>query len=140
MAKNKASSANGFELYSRLANAKKYMHESDLEFGYLYYISARNAHLGIWNPGKRGFVISRYKFDLNYLFIEYHYDTGSPYGTVKPFIKIEKNPFDDKSIQIISEGPEQLNNVKLSVSILEYLNRKAIEVPFTWIKDKLNSI
>jgi hypothetical protein len=62
------------------------------EDGYLYIISARNARLGIFHKEERGFVISRFKFGHNSLFVEYHWDTGEPYGTVQPFEKVEKAP------------------------------------------------
>ena len=41
---------------------------------------------------EKAFTISRVKFSDNYLFDEYHYDTGAPYGTVYPFKEIEKAP------------------------------------------------
>jgi hypothetical protein len=55
---------------------------------YVYYIHARNAKVGIFNENDNGFIISRYKFDENFLFTEYHWDTGEPYGTVKPLKKL----------------------------------------------------
>ena len=128
-----------FQLYSKLANSNNYLHESELESGCLYYINARNAHLGIWIPKKSGFIISRFKFDANYLFIEYHFDTGTPYGTVKPFIKIEKVPFDNMQIQRLGQDTVPSSKNKLYESILNYLNLKADEVPFLWIEDKINN-
>lgn len=58
--------------------------------GYVYYIHARNAKVGIFNENDNGFIISRHKFDKNFLFTEYHWDTGEPYGTVKPIRKLYK--------------------------------------------------
>jgi hypothetical protein len=52
--------------------------------GYVYYIHARNAKVGIFNKSDNGFIISRHKFDKNFLFTEFHWDTGEPYGTAKP--------------------------------------------------------
>lgn len=52
--------------------------------GYLYIINARNSKLGIFKKENSSFIISRFKFKSNYLFEEYHWDTGEPFGTVKP--------------------------------------------------------
>ena len=52
--------------------------------GYLYIIKARNADLGVYVKKEKGFHISRFKFKCNYIFMEYHWDTGEPFGTVKP--------------------------------------------------------
>ena len=38
-------------------------------------------------------MISRFKFGHNYVFKEYHYDTGASFGTAKPLEEIEKSPF-----------------------------------------------
>ena len=51
---------------------------------YVYLIDARNANVGIYDEEQKGFVISRHKFKSNFLFVEYHWDTGEPFGTVKP--------------------------------------------------------
>jgi hypothetical protein len=55
---------------------------------YLYFIIARNSNLGIYNEKDKSFTISRFKFKLNYLFEEDHWDTGEPFGTVKPLKEI----------------------------------------------------
>jgi len=52
----------------------------------IYFINARNGIVGVFRKETKGFILSRYKFDKNYLFEEYHYDTGEPYGTVKPIV------------------------------------------------------
>lgn len=126
-----------FQLYSVLANSHDYLHESELDFECLYYINARNAHLGIWLPQKRGFIISRFKFKANYLFIEYHYDIGTPYGTVKPFYKIEKTPYTKEQIHSFEGDKISFYENQLSENVLNYLNQKAKDFPFSWIKDKI---
>ena len=64
-----------------------------MQVGMAYKILARNASVGIWLPEDRGFIISRYKFSTTpFLFIEYHWDTGEPYGTVKPLKLLEICP------------------------------------------------
>jgi len=50
---------------------------------YLYRIRARNFDLGVYD-GNEGFIGIRTKFGSRYLFTEYHWDQGPPYGTVCP--------------------------------------------------------
>lgn len=47
----------------------------------LYIVRARNFRLGIYD-GKSGFIGRRNKFGFWYLFTEFHYDIGPPFGTV----------------------------------------------------------
>jgi hypothetical protein len=49
----------------------------------VYRIHSRNLVVGVWD-GVSGFIGIREKFGNEYLFKEYHWDTGAPYGTVKP--------------------------------------------------------
>jgi hypothetical protein len=51
--------------------------------GFLYKIHSRNLGVGVFN-GKDGFIGIRTKFGNKFLFTEYHWDTGAPYGTAKP--------------------------------------------------------
>lgn len=51
----------------------------------VYKIRCRNLPYGVWN-GKDGFIGIRLQFDDRYLFTEYHWDTGAPYGTVREAI------------------------------------------------------
>lgn len=60
--------------------------------GWVYYIHARNGKVGIFEKKEKGFRISRHKFSSNFLFVEYHWDTGIPFGTVKPITELEKAP------------------------------------------------
>jgi hypothetical protein len=50
----------------------------------LYRISSRNFVYGVFSAETRGFVGIREKFGSEYLFTEYHFDTGAPFGTVIP--------------------------------------------------------
>ena len=71
-----------------------YIKIPDLKPGWLYHIDARNSTHGIWLPQRNSFLISRIKFTANYLFEEFHWDTGAPFGTVKPIEEVELAPFD----------------------------------------------
>jgi len=50
----------------------------------VYRIKSRNLSMGVYRAEVQGFIGIRLKFDDRYLFTEYHYDTGAPFGTVKP--------------------------------------------------------
>ncbi|MDQ5977167.1 MAG: hypothetical protein QG602_139 [Verrucomicrobiota bacterium] len=71
-----------------LQNSSRYLPISDLSDGCLYLAHARNSHLGIWDSATEGFVILREKIGRVFIFVEFHWDTGAPFGTVKPFIKL----------------------------------------------------
>ena len=49
--------------------------------GHLYRIRSRNLPYGVYD-GRAGFIGIREKFGSLYLFTEYDYDQGVPYGTV----------------------------------------------------------
>ena len=49
--------------------------------GRVYEIRSRNLAVGVYD-GKCGFIGIRTKFGSRYLFTEYHWDQGSPHGTV----------------------------------------------------------
>lgn len=91
-----------------------YIKLDNLKDGYTYTIDARNASVGIYLKKNKSFLISRIKFSDNYLFEEYHWDTGEPFGTVKPIEEIEKAPFEFELDQRIEDEQEQ--------QVLKYLN------------------
>lgn len=100
----------------RKPNAE-YLKPSELKAGRLYRIRARNSRLGIWLPKVGGFVISRYKFWCNYLFVEYHWDLDESFGTVLPLKELEKAPFNPAIIpELIWDGGPEYSR------ILRYLN------------------
>jgi hypothetical protein len=51
---------------------------------YLYKIESRNLSYGVFRGRTNGFLGIRYKFGSRFIFEEDHWDTGEPYGTVKP--------------------------------------------------------
>ena len=80
----------------------KYIPLDKCRNGYLYRIEARNAGVGIYNEKEKSFTINRLKGD-RFLYPEYHWDTGEPYGTVKPLEEFEEAPgFKDKSNRVVS--------------------------------------
>lgn len=54
---------------------------STLEDGRIYRIQSRNLITGVWRAKTQGFTGIREKFGAQYLFEEYHWETGAPFGT-----------------------------------------------------------
>jgi len=80
--------------YRDMQTSIDYLGIEHLQAGMAYVIWARNAYVGVWLPEKQGFLISRYKLHPTpLLFVEYHWDTGEPLGTVKPLRSLEMCPF-----------------------------------------------
>lgn len=49
----------------------------------VYRINSRNLTVGVYD-GDEGFIGIREKFGSKFLFTEYHWDQGPPFGTVRP--------------------------------------------------------
>ena len=67
----------------------------DCKHGYTYRIDSRNLSIGVFNQQTKGFVGIREKFGNEFLFAEFHWDTGEPFCTVEPQEEIEKCPIED---------------------------------------------
>jgi hypothetical protein len=67
-----------------------YIPLSACKHGFLYRLNARNLIQGVFNENTNGFIGIREKFGDEYLFTEYHWDTGAPFGTVKPIELLEQ--------------------------------------------------
>lgn len=57
--------------------------------GWLYRIQGRNCVYGIFVKRLKGFVYLREKFNRIYMDVEYHWDTGEPFGTCKAYCKVK---------------------------------------------------
>lgn len=68
---------------------------SECVHGGVYAIRSRNLSFGVWNSNTLGFVGIREKFGSEYLFTEYHYDTGGSFGTARPVVLVETCPIED---------------------------------------------
>lgn len=88
---------------------------AECEHGWLYHIKARNFRLGIYNEPKKEFIGIRTKFGSRYLAGEDHWDTGEPFGTVKPIAKLVKSPFE---------------------TLGEFMDGDAGETIFDWLEEK----
>ena len=108
--------------YLKLRDSDVYLRMSELKDGFSYLIFARNAHVGIWIKERKSFLISRFKFEMNYLFEEYHWDTGEPFGTVKPQREIEQAMFDLNIIKQFTNAQCSDPNRSEYKELLKYLN------------------
>jgi hypothetical protein len=54
----------------------------------VYRLKSRNLPCGVWRSEVNGFIGIREKFGRRYLFTEFHWDTGAPYGTAFPLDEI----------------------------------------------------
>ena len=82
-----------------MTEEKTYLKVEELKPCYLYRIKARNGTVGLWNPDKGEFVLSRYKFGNNYTFGEIHWDLDPNFGTAKPWEELEKSPFELEDLE-----------------------------------------
>jgi hypothetical protein len=100
-------------------------HENYIELhqckkGYLYRISSRNLSIGAYD-GKEGFVGIREKFGNRYLFTEYHYDQGAPFGTVFPLEEIGPLP-DNLVICDWLTNPDTEDKLLKNTPLFDYLD------------------
>ena len=96
------------------ANVEKYILVDDCKDGGLYRIYARNFSLGVYNKQKQGFIGIRRKFTMIFLDMEFHWDTGVPYGTVKPYKFIGYCPEDvDEKNDNLFKWLKEMNDLYL---------------------------
>lgn len=81
---------------------EKYLIIEECEHGRLYKIKSRNLSLGVYDENAKGFIGIRTKFGSRFLFTEYHYDTGAPFGTAWPIEALDLVP---SEIKIEERGP-----------------------------------
>ena len=67
---------------------KKHIPIDECVDGALYEVNGRNMNYGIYDAENKSFHYMRYKLGTVFPFDEYHYDTGPPYGTAKPHVKL----------------------------------------------------
>ena len=117
-----------YDAHIKERNREDYIKVGDLEPGWLYYIHARNAHYGIWNPNSFSFVIRRKKFNCIYTFDEIHWDMSKSFGTAKPFKKLELSPFSQEDLRARTIKGEKNDywGKPLESDILEYLKTKGV--------------
>lgn len=103
--------------------------------GGLYRISCRNLSLGVYNSEAKGFIGIREKFGNLYLFTEYHWDTGEPFGTVCPIEFLEDCPLPPqectKSVADEEYLKRYISNTKLGDEV--WIEHKEL---FDWLAAK----
>lgn len=73
----------------------------------IYRLGSRNLRAGVYRSGTKGFVGVREKFDNRYLFEEYHWENGPPYGTATPYEEMGVLP-DEIGLQIYERTVDSL--------------------------------
>jgi len=107
---------------------KQSVNINDLRDRHLYKIYARNSKIGIWMEETGSFLISRFKFNNNFLFDEVHYDLSDSFGTAWPLEEIEEVPVEvPKPFKYAFKDDSVELNKKMN-QILDYLNRKLKEM------------
>lgn len=110
----------------------------ECKHGGLYRISSRNLSLGVFNEAAQGFIGVRGKFGCYYLFTEYHWDIGVPFGTVRPEELLEMVPDEIPPTEdVIVEATEEILSRWVSHSY-EVGQQVGIEndVLFKWLEEK----
>lgn len=74
---------------------------SDMVDRRIYRIKSRNLWVGVWDAANKAFIGIRRKFGDRYLFAEYHWETGPPYGTA--------NAISDLGVDVGDEIPLREN-------------------------------
>jgi hypothetical protein len=74
-----------------------YIPLNDCKHGTVYRLTSRNLICGVFNEKTKGFVGLREKFDRIFLFTEFHWDTGPPFGTAKPQKELILCPIEELS-------------------------------------------
>jgi len=118
-----------------------YLPIKKLKTGGLYWILARNAHVGVWLESVKGFIIPREKFDRKYLFIEYHWDLPEDVsygvGTSKPFEFIEMTSYNNLDSLIDVSGVFMvISQTNFNKDLLKYLQKKSEEYTLKNLLDK----
>lgn len=101
----------------------------DMKPYYLYRVNCRNSRYGIWLPAQEGCMGRRQKWYDWFLFTEYHYDTGPPFGTLRPLTELEKSPFGPDDFEYITKTGEHGEYQAMASydEIFKYLKEKEIE-------------
>jgi hypothetical protein len=86
---------------------------SECQDRHIYRIGSRNLMIGVFRKATNGFIGIREKFGDLYLFEEYHWDCGAPYGTVNP-------------IEVIGVLPDEIE-VTERMPTIDSLTRRRVE-------------
>lgn len=83
----------------------------EIVLGRAYVIHARNGGVGVavMDDGCIGYELHRVKFGANYLFVEWDWDVGPPFGTAIPLRALDGEPpeGDDERLAWLAEREEE---------------------------------
>lgn len=96
--------------------------------GRVYMVDARNFSIAVFNSNNNSFIGIRSKFWDTYLFPEDHFDTGEPYGTVKPLEEIEDIPKEIEIKDILLSDNDDRGNYNALLDYLSALHKKLQEL------------
>ncbi len=105
-----------------------YISLSDCKHGWLYEIMSRNLTMGVFRKDRNGFVGIREKLGDVYLFVENHWDTGAPFGTVKPLKLVEQCPI--KKLDEFFQGEDR--KIRENEQLFNWLKEKG-GMPPAWV-------
>ncbi len=100
----------------------------DCQHGHLYRIYSRNLNLGVYRKDDKGFVGIRLKMGRRYLFAEFHWDTGPPFGTANPLELIVKCPIEDLTEGYYDEDAKQYHD---NGSLFDWIDEQAAKLGIT---------
>lgn len=92
---------------------------AECQDGGLYRIFSRNLRFGVFVQEQQGFIGIRCKFDSYYLFTEYHWETGAPFGTVNPKQFLEMCP-----ISPFNEGKWEGQDFQENKALFDWLKER----------------
>lgn len=95
----------------------------DCKDRHVYKINSRNLKIGVFREKTKGFIGIRLKFGNRFLFEEYHWDTGAPYGTTKP-------------IEEIGVLPDSIEN-KITLKVVDFETKEEVEFDKTETTEQL---
>ncbi len=108
----------------------------ELKHGGCYRIHSRNLILGIYNENAKGYIGIREKFGDEYLFTEYDWETGPPFGTVKPYEFIDMLPAEIP----VAEDVPRVNEANVIIGqsenkqLFDWLAETAYKIPWPEVK------
>ena len=114
---------------------KKYIPIPECVNGGFYRIDSRNLSFGVYSEKTKGFVGIREKFGDEYLFTEYHYDTGPPFGTVFPEELLERCPLEPNELISTIYTEEIAKTIRSSKKLGDIIRVENKEL-FAWLDKK----
>ena len=89
----------------------------EIEVGCAYRIHARNGGIGV-ATGRNddlGYRLHRVKFDRHFLFVEYDWSRGEPFGTAIPLQRIDAVPPTEGLLEWLADQEEQHRDAIMAV-------------------------